>query len=139
MVILGIDFLRTHSLTVGPGTCRRVQASGRVFPDMAVTSSPTASVIPGTELLPVSSSPSSEPPSAAAEVKVPSRLSAAAFSAGKAASATPPTPAAHQQVGHSSAVPAKRQLFQPILQSVPPWSASCPCFSSSSSSGTRTW
>jgi hypothetical protein len=76
---------------------------------MAVTSSPTASVITGTKLLPVSSSPSSELPSAAADVKVPSRLSAAAFSAGKAASATPPAPAAHQQMGHSSAVPAKRQ------------------------------
>ncbi len=108
-VILGIDFLRTHSLTVGPGTCRRVQASGHVFPAMAVTSGPTASVITGTELLPISSLPSSEPPSAAADVKVPSRLSAAALSAGKAASASPPTPAAHQQAGHSSAVPAKRQ------------------------------
>ena len=54
MVILGIDFLWTHSLTVGPGTCWRVQASGRAFPATAVTSGPTASVITGTELLPVS-------------------------------------------------------------------------------------
>jgi hypothetical protein len=39
---------------VGPGTCWRVQASGRAFPATAVTSGPTASVITGTELLPVS-------------------------------------------------------------------------------------
>jgi hypothetical protein len=128
MVILGIDFLRTHSLTVGPGTCRRVQASGRVFPDMAVTSSTTASVITGTELLPVISSPSSEPPSAAADVKVPSRLSAAAFSAGKAASATPPTPAAHQQAGHSTAVPAKRQERAAISSVSPSLVSKLPLF-----------
>jgi hypothetical protein len=44
-----------------------------------------------------------------ADVKVPSGLSAAALSAGKGASFTPPTPAAHQQAGHSSSVPAKCQ------------------------------
>jgi hypothetical protein len=60
MVILGIDFLRTYSLMVDPANCRLVQASGRIFPAAAVTSGPTASVITGTELLPVSSSQPSE-------------------------------------------------------------------------------
>jgi len=128
MVILGIDFLRTRSLTVGPGTCWRVQASGRVFPATAVTSGPTASVITGTELLPVSSWPSSEPPSAAADVKVPSRLSAAALSDGKVASATPPAPAAHQQAGHSSAVPAKCQERAAISSVSPALASKLPLF-----------
>ena len=46
---------------------------------------------------------------AAADVTVPSGLSAAALSAGKVAYSTPPALAAHQQAGHPSAVPAKRQ------------------------------
>jgi hypothetical protein len=41
------------------------------------------------------------------------------LSAGKAASATPPAPAAHQQAGHSSADPAKRQE-QAAISSVSP-------------------
>ncbi|MFN9898491.1 MAG: hypothetical protein ACK55Z_06800, partial [bacterium] len=41
--ILGIDFLRAHSLSVDPANCRLVQAGGRVFPVSAVTSGPTAS------------------------------------------------------------------------------------------------
>jgi hypothetical protein len=81
----GKDFLQTHSLMVDPANFRLVQASGRVFPAMAVARGDTASVIAGTGLLPVSSSPSSEQASAVADMKVPSGLSAAALSAGKAA------------------------------------------------------
>ncbi len=51
MAILSIDFLRTHSLMVDLANCRLVQASGCVFPAMAVTSSPTTSVITGDKLL----------------------------------------------------------------------------------------
>jgi hypothetical protein len=39
-----IEFVRTHSLMVDPANCRLVQAGGRVFPNTAVTSRPTASV-----------------------------------------------------------------------------------------------
>ena len=34
--ILGIDFLRAHSMSVDPANCRLVQAGGRVFPTSAV-------------------------------------------------------------------------------------------------------
>jgi hypothetical protein len=72
MAILGIDFLRAHNLMADPGNCRLVQAGGRIYPTLAVRSGPTASVITG------ASSPNSRPASAAADVKLPSGLSAAA-------------------------------------------------------------
>jgi hypothetical protein len=50
MAILGIDFLWTHSLMVDLANCRLVQASGRIFPAIAVTTSPNASAITGTQL-----------------------------------------------------------------------------------------
>ena len=69
--ILGIDFLRAHNLSVDPANCRLVQTGGRVFPTSAVTSGPTASVITAP---------------AAAGVKLPSGLPAAALSVGREAS-----------------------------------------------------
>ncbi len=101
--ILGIDFLRAHNLTVDPANCRLVQAGGRVFPTTAVTSGPTASVITGT------SAPISRPASAAAGVKLPSGLLAAALSVGrKTSSSSTPDPAALQQAGLPSASSAAR-------------------------------
>jgi hypothetical protein len=88
---------------VDPANCRLVQVGGRVFPSTAVTSSPAASVITGASPL------TSRPASAAADVKPPSGLSAAASSAGRAASSTPPAPASYQQAGISSAAMAASQ------------------------------
>jgi hypothetical protein len=104
MAVLGIDFLRTHGLKVDATNCRLVHASARVFPTTAVTSGPTASVI--TE---ASSPPNSGTALAAAGVKLPSGLSAAALSVGRVARPTPLAPAAHQQAGHSSVVPAAQE------------------------------
>jgi hypothetical protein len=77
-----------------------VQASGRVFPTTTVTSGPTASVITGASL------PNLRPASAAAYIKLPSGLSAAAFSIGREASFSTPVPVTLQQAGQSSAVSA---------------------------------
>jgi hypothetical protein len=55
----------------------------------------------------------------AVDVKVPYRSSAAALSADMGASAPSPATAAHQQVGHPSAVPAKLQ-GQAAVYSVSP-------------------
>ena len=90
--ILGIDFLRAHKLTVDPANCRLIQSGGRIFPTTAVTSGPTASVITGT------SPPTSGPASAAAGVKLPSGLLAAALSVGREASLfSTPGPVESQQ------------------------------------------
>ncbi len=102
--ILGIDFLRAHNLSVDPANCRLVQAGGRVFPTLAVTSGPTASVITGAP------PPTSRPASAAAGVKLPSGLPAAALSVGREASRfSTPGPVVPQQAGTSSAAPAARE------------------------------
>ncbi len=77
--IRGIEFLGAHNLTLDPANCRLVQAGGHVFPTTAVTSGPTASVITG------ASPPTLRPASAAAGVKLPSRLPAAALSVGREA------------------------------------------------------
>ncbi len=98
MAILGIDFLRAHKLMTDPANCRLVQAGGRVYPTLAVTSGPTASVITG------ASSPNSRPASAAADVKLPSGLSAAALSVGRGALSSTPDPVALLQAGQPSAV-----------------------------------
>ncbi len=100
MAILGVDFLRAHNLMVDPANCRLVQAGGCVYPTTAVTSGPTASVITGV------SSPISRPASAAADVKLPSRLPAAALSVGRETSSSTPDPVALQQAGLTSAVSA---------------------------------
>jgi hypothetical protein len=102
--ILGVDFLRAHNLTVDPANCRLVQAGGRVFPTTAVTSGPTASVITGT------SAPTSRPASAAAGVKLPSGLPAAALSVGREASSfSTPGPVALQQAGIPPVASAARE------------------------------
>jgi hypothetical protein len=101
--ILGIDFLRAHNLTVDQANCRLVQAGGRVFPTMAVTSGHTASVITG-------ASPTSRPASAVAGVKLPSGLPAAALSVGREASSfSTPDPVALQQAGIFSVASAARE------------------------------
>jgi hypothetical protein len=95
--ILGIDFLRAHNLSVDPANCRLVQTGGRVFPTSAVTSGPTASVITGAP------PPTSRPASAAAGVKLPSGLPAAALSVGREASSfSTPGPVVYQQAGSST-------------------------------------
>ena len=102
--ILGIDFLRAHKLTVDPANCRLIQSGGRIFPTTAVTSGPTASVITG------ASPPTSGPASAAAGVKLPSGLPAAALSVGREASLySTPGPVVYQQAGSSPAAPAARE------------------------------
>ncbi len=99
--ILGIDFLRAHNLMVYPANCRLVQAGGRVFPTTAVTSGPTASVITGAALL------TSRPASAAAGVKLPFGLPAAALSVGRETSSiSTPGPVASQQAGIPSVTSA---------------------------------
>jgi hypothetical protein len=102
--ILGIDFLRAHNLTVDPANCRLVPAGGRAFPTTAVMSGPTASVITG------ASPPTSRPASAAAGVKLPSGLPAAALSVGREASSfSTPDLVALQQAGIPSAASAARE------------------------------
>ncbi len=102
--ILGIDFLRAHNLSVDPANCWLVQTGSRVFPTTAVTSGPTASVITG------ASPPTSGPASAAASVKLPSGLPAAALSVGREASLySTPGPVVYQQAGSSPAAPATRE------------------------------
>jgi hypothetical protein len=103
MAILGIDFLQTHNLMVDPSNCRLVQAGGRVFPTTAVTSGPTASVIPG------ASPPTSRSASAAADIKLPSGLSAAALSVGREALSSTPVPVTLQQAGQPSAASATHE------------------------------
>ncbi len=104
--ILGIDFLRAHNLSVDPANCRLVQTGGRIFPTLAVTSGPTASVITG------ASPPTSRPASAAAGVKLPSGLPAATLSV---AERPPPSPhlvllyISRQAPLQSSPQPASRQ------------------------------
>ncbi len=102
MAILGIDFLRAHNLMVDPAKCSLVQAGSRVYPTTAVTSGPTASIITGASL------PISRPVSAAADVKLPSGLPAAALSVGRETSSSTPDPVALQQAGLPSAVSAAR-------------------------------
>jgi hypothetical protein len=106
-------------MMMDPANCRLVQASGHVFPVMAVTSGLTAKVITGDKLLHASSSSSSGPASVAVDVKVPSGFSAAAMSAGIGASTPSHSPAVHQQTGPPSAVPAKLQE-QAVISSVSP-------------------
>jgi hypothetical protein len=86
---------------VDPANCRLVQAGGRVFSTTVVTSGPTASVITG------ASPPTSRPASAAAGVKLPSGLPAAALSVGRDASSfSTPDPVALLQAGIPSAASA---------------------------------
>ncbi len=103
MAILGIDFLRAHNLIVEPANCRLVQAGGRVYPTTVVASGPTASVITG------ASSLISRLALAAADVKLPSGLSAAALSVGRETSSSTPDPVALQQAGQPSAVSVARE------------------------------
>ncbi len=93
--------MQAHNLTVDPANCRLVQAGGRVFLTTAVTSGPTASVITG------AAPPTSRPALAAAGVKLPSGLPAAALSVGRETSSiSTPGPVASQQAGIPSVASA---------------------------------
>ncbi len=115
--ILGIDILRAHNLTVDPANCRLVQAGSCVFPTTATgiklpsgfpvaassvgrdassfsTPDPVASQQAG--IPSVASAARERAASAAADVKLPSGLSAAASSADGVTSSTPPAPAVYQ-------------------------------------------
>ena len=48
--IIGVDFLKQHSLMVDPANNRLVSAQGKTFPTMAQPSPPTASVVTGLHL-----------------------------------------------------------------------------------------
>jgi hypothetical protein len=110
--ILGIDFLQSHNLMGDPANCWLVQAGGHVFPTTAVTSGPTASVITRAPLLTL------RPASVAADVKLPSWLSAAALSVGREGSSSTPDPVALQQAGQISAASAALEWATSVVADV---------------------
>jgi hypothetical protein len=92
--IIGVDFLKQHSLMVDPANNSLVNAQGKSFPTLARASPPTASVVTGLHRQhSLSSPPSSSPPASSTSASSTSASSTSASSTSASSSPASSRPA----------------------------------------------